>query len=469
MENLADSFRANADRLGLGGALFSADTVAVGFSGGADSGALLYLLCECCPDADIRAVHVNHMIRGESADRDEEHCRRVCEKLGVGFTALRADVPAEAEKLRIGLEEAARQARYRLFDGYLGKLKAEGKRSVLATAHNADDNLETLIFNLIRGSGTRGLGGIAPRRGDFVRPMLCYTSAQIRDFCREKGIDFVTDETNSDTRYTRNLIRSEIVPRLRALSPSCASSALSASLLLRRDEEYLDSLAIAALGDSSATSADTALLRGLDDCVLSRAVLTMYTNARGGRKDFGSVHIDACIGLIRRADSGELCLPGRITMKIYNGRAVFLSSDKVNADAAPFSFTLPVSAGEICGGVRYFDFSEAGFCLALSDASLPEPENPRTTENIYKISIHTTISFDKIIGSITVRSRRPGDTVIAGKMTKKVKKLFCAAHTDDRDSVPIFCDDEGIFYIPGVAVADRARGCPGDIRISYWR
>ena len=117
---------------------------------------------------------------------------------------------------------------------------AEGKKDVLfATAHNADDNLETLIFNLIRGSGAHGLSGIAPRRGYIVRPMLSLSSEEIRDFMRSRGESFVTDSTNADTSYTRNKIRTQVIPILRTVSPACERAAYSASLLIRRDDEYL--------------------------------------------------------------------------------------------------------------------------------------------------------------------------------------------------------------------------------------
>ena len=154
-----------------------------------------------------------------------------------------------AEKLSLGLEEAARTARYSAFDEYRKSLLAEGKKDVLfATAHNADDNLETLIFNLIRGSGAHGLSGIAPRRGYIVRPMLSLSSEEIRDFMRSRGESFVTDSTNADTSYTRNKIRTQVIPILRTVSPACERAAYSASLLVRRDDEYLFSEAQKAAG-----------------------------------------------------------------------------------------------------------------------------------------------------------------------------------------------------------------------------
>lgn len=468
MENLFDSFRRNAEELGIDAVLSSADVIVVGFSGGADSTALLHLLRGCYADAEIHALHVNHKIRGESAERDEAHCRELCGELGITFVLRTVDVPAEAKRMKLGLEEAARRLRYSAFDEYLCGLDSEGRHALVATAHNADDNLETMIFNLARGSGTRGLCGIAPIRGRYVRPVLCYTSAEIRDFCTANGFAFVTDETNADTKYTRNLIRSEVIPHLRSINPSCARSALSASLLVRRDDDYLNSLAACAIGDTDACSASAEILRNLDDSVLSRALLAMYSNARGGRKDFGGVHLESCIRLIRTSDSGELSLPGRMTMKLSGGKVAFAARGESAADPI-FSQTLPVSADEIRGSVHTFPFPNAGFCVALSDSALPAPKNPSDCENIYKISIHTTISFDKIRGSISVRNRLPGDRIVMGGMTRRLKKLFNSAHTENRGSVPVFCDESGILYVPGIGLRDGACDGAGDIRISYWR
>ena len=194
MDGIRENFISSAAKLGIGDALSGADAIVCALSGGADSCALLLLLKECYANAEIRAFHVNHMIRGEEADRDEEHCRALCGRLGVPFAAKKTDIPAMAEKLSLGLEEAARTARYSAFDEYRNSLLSEGKKDVLfATAHNADDNLETLIFNLIRGSGAHGLSGIAPRRGYIVRPMLSLSSEEIRDFMRSRGESFVTD------------------------------------------------------------------------------------------------------------------------------------------------------------------------------------------------------------------------------------------------------------------------------------
>lgn len=464
------SFIDSARALSLHDALESADTVAVGFSGGADSTVLLWLLAKCYANADIRAIHVNHMIRGEAAERDEAHCRAFCEKLDIPLEVRRIDVPAFAAERRIGIEQAAREARYSAFDEYLARLG--GERTYLCTAHNADDNLETVIFNLIRGSGARGMGGIAPRRGRILRPMLGMSGAQIREFAAEKGLDFVFDETNNDVRYTRNLIRGQVIPLLRQIAPGCALSAAHSSVLIRRDDTFIASLALEAVDGRE--SVPLGELRSLDDAVLSRALLEMYSTKRGERTDFGSVHIADCIRLIRESGHGEVCLPGAVSMYIANGEVTFAGTVRTRSDGiAPIFEHVLLAPGEM-PACRALDFSGDGFGIVLESTMSGCTEDADTAENfhswknIYKKSIHATIGFDKIKGTIVARNRRAGDTFLFRGMHRRLKKLFCDQKIAARDSLPVICDGDGVLFVPGVGVRDGAYDKDG-LRITVWR
>ena len=461
-----EKFIASAKAALVWDALSAADAIAVGFSGGADSTVLLALLLECFPDKDIRAIHINHMIRGEAADRDEEHCRRFCAERGVAFEARRVDVPALAAERRIGVEQAAREARYAVFHDFLSAL---GERAILCTAHNADDNLETVIFNLIRGSGTRGMGGVAPRRGRILRPMLSLSSAEIREYAASAALPFVVDETNADVRYTRNAIRGEVIPILRRLAPECAKSAAAGSALVRRDDEYLRSLASDAV--ASREQVPLADLRALDDAVLSRALIEMYTAARGERTDFSSVHIADCIALIRASGHGEVCLPGAISMLADCGAVRFAPTVR-GREAIEFSFTI-FHAGEALSDTKYYDFPALGFRVAVGGAkngAAPPfgDEKLISGANIYKKFIYMTIGFDKIKGSIAARNRLPGDKLTLRGVDRKLKKLLCDEKIPDRDRLPVFCDDDGVLFVPGVGARDGAAAKDG-LTIAVWR
>ena len=204
----------------------------VGFSGGADSSAVLHYLKDRC--ACVLAVHINHMIRGEEADRDELFCKSMAEKYGVEFLAVRVDVPSLAKERKKGLEETARDERYRVFGELIQK---NPQYKCIVTAHNANDNGETVIFNLARGSGANGISGIKPVSGNVVRPLIYCTREDIIKYCLDNNIEYVTDSTNSDTDYTRNNIRHNILPQLLSINPNFLESCSRLGEILRRDEE----------------------------------------------------------------------------------------------------------------------------------------------------------------------------------------------------------------------------------------
>ena len=185
--------------------------VLVGFSGGADSTALLhYLLARSrvC-GTRVSALHVNHGIRGECADRDEDFCRRVCADWGVPLTVIRADVPTLAKERGQGIEETARQVRYSAF---YEAMQADPTVTSVATAHNADDNAETVLFHMARGCGIDGLCGIPPVTDQrVIRPLLACSRKEIIAYCKGNNIQYMEDETNQDTRYTRNHIRHTVM------------------------------------------------------------------------------------------------------------------------------------------------------------------------------------------------------------------------------------------------------------------
>ena len=205
--------------------------VTVALSGGADSMSLLYALLNLREKLGItvNAAHLNHMIRGEEAERDTCFVKEQCEKLGVKLYCEYADIPAIAEREGISLELAARNTRYE----FLKRVSS----GLVATAHTASDNLETLLYNLARGSGLDGLCGIPPKRGIFIRPLITCTRDTVENYCSENNIPFVTDSTNLADDYTRNKLRHKVVPVLKEINPAVEMNALRTSSILRQDAE----------------------------------------------------------------------------------------------------------------------------------------------------------------------------------------------------------------------------------------
>ena len=210
-------------------------------SGGSDSVAMLCMLLQVAAERSlsIEAAHYNHRLRGEEADRDENFVRSLCAKLGVRFHSESGDVAQRAGELGTGIEETARRMRYEFLMRTAERIGAD----VISTAHTSNDNAETVLMHLARGSGARGLAGIPPVRGKIIRPLLCLTRQEVQEYLTRNGIDHVEDSTNDDPSYTRNRVRIELMPLFHAMNPSFAQDVLSLSELLRADDAFLDSLA----------------------------------------------------------------------------------------------------------------------------------------------------------------------------------------------------------------------------------
>ena len=263
------------------------ETVLLALSGGADSVALLRALRAL--GYPVRAFHLNHCLRGAESERDEAFCRTLCGRLGVPLAVERVDAAAAAHAQGTGVEEAARRLRYE-------RLRAAAQGAKIATAHTADDNLETMLFHLARGTGPKGLAGIPPVRGDIIRPLIGAERAQVEAYLAEHGQDFVTDSTNLSDDYTRNRIRHEVVPVLRQLNPSVCGAAARLGGLLRQDEAYLHEQAAACLTRAARPDGawETAPLREAHPAVRSRALrlleqVALARKMRGSNVPFATV------------------------------------------------------------------------------------------------------------------------------------------------------------------------------------
>ena len=326
-------------------------------SGGADSAALL-----CCLHAlgcDVAAAHLNHCLRGSESDRDEAFVRALCEKLGVPLTVERADVSAYALEQRLGAEEAARRLRY----GFLERTADAVGADWIATAHTADDNLETVLFHLIRGTGAQGMAGIPPRRGRIHRPLLQATREEVEAYLAALGQDYITDSSNLSDRYTRNRIRHHVVPALREIAPHAARSVLRMSEQVRADAACLDAIAgeyrmrYAPVGDGEA-AIDRGALRGLHASLRVRVLRQTLSQLGVPMSEIGSRHLRALSGLLDR--DGGTDLPGGWTACTDGARlAIFRHppdwneiSVGIGANVLPNGRILTLRAVENCSGVH---------------------------------------------------------------------------------------------------------------------
>ena len=422
--------------------MLSCDSLLVGLSGGADSVVLLHLLKK---EAALRgfsllALHVNHMIRGLEADRDEEFCRRLCEKWEIPFISERVDVPAIATGEKCGLEEAARNARYKIFS----KFCSENRIKRVATAHNSSDNLETVIFNISRGSSIKGVCGIPPVRENIIRPLIFCTKNEITEYAAENQLEYVYDSTNSDTDYSRNLIRHKIVPELQKLNPSVEDAISRMTLLARDDSDFLEKRA-SEISDNKIDS-----LLSLDMAILRRVIRNMYS-AYSKNGDLSYTHISDIISLISAGvPHSRISLPGGICASIENAALVF--TEDIKNETRP-SYKTKLSLGE---NIIIEDDSLIFICEEKDEKNEEISKYLIKKQNIYKISIKATIAFDIMNFSLFARNKKDGDRYVYGNMTRSIKKLFSEKKLPikDRATIPLIESEDGILWIPGFPTSD---------------
>jgi len=410
----------------------------VGFSGGADSVMLLCALVKYTRDNLLKlpiAVHLNHMIRGAEADRDEAFSREFSGALGVEFLGFRRDIPSEAERLSKGIEETARIVRYSIF---LDIIKGRNDVSCVAVAHNSTDNLETVIFNMMRGSGARGASGISPARDGIIRPIIYSPKRDILSALELANIPFVTDSTNFETEYKRNYIRSEILPKLRTLSDDPEAQVLKLSSALRADISYIESVASDFVDGYPDGAIPADALSELHSAVFSRAVSLMAK--RGGSTGVEFAHIEKLRGIIRGGNRNfSQSLPGGVSFVCERG--LCRVTDEESVFMPEFEYKLSLGENEI---------KEIGALLLLSREPI------EYSSKVYKIAIQQTIDFDIIEGGLTLREKRDGDSYVYGGMTRKLKKLFNdkALTKTERARVAVLCDGKGILWVSGFKVRD---------------
>ena len=309
-------------------------TVLCAVSGGADSVAMLHILYRLRDKLDfaLAAAHYNHNLRGSESDRDQrfvEQFVRLCcgEHRRVDGTILPAvplysgsgDVAGQARLRGTGVEETARDMRY----AFLRQAAREAGADLIATAHTASDNVETILFHLARGSGLRGLGGILPRREEIIRPMLTVTRREVEDYLFHHCLPHMEDSSNSNDDYARNRIRHQVLPVLEEISPGFLARAADTAALLRADEACLTGLARELAGRAvpreGGLAIEAAVIASAPDPVASRCLRLLLGRLWGGDQNCSAVHLNALLKLCRGDDpSGRLYLPhGTDARRVY--------------------------------------------------------------------------------------------------------------------------------------------------------
>ena len=417
--------------------LVRGETVLCGLSGGADSVFLLLAMCEMRErlGISVRAIHVNHCLRGSESDRDENFCRQLCEKIGVDFKAVRCDVKKFALENSLSDEQAGRILRYRIFS----ENSVGGK---IATAHNADDNLETVIFNLTRGTALRGICGIPPVRGNIIRPILAVTRAEIEDYLKSAGQNFVTDSTNLSDDYTRNKIRHRVIPILREINPSLNETAVRSIRNLRAENDFIEMWTDKAMkncrkGDSLCG------LKYYDEVIRHRCIARLLSE-KGF--PYSSERLQTADKIL--TEGGKLNISGNFHL-ISDGETVSLK-EIVQQSREMLSKELVIGENVI-------------FHDRVMKCEILSPEDFRNSQEISYEYVHKKLTFylldyDKIVGRAIVRNRRFGDRIKLPHrgFDSSVKKLINETVPKDMRAELHFIEDgEGTIFAECIGVAER--------------
>ncbi len=418
--------------------------VLLALSGGADSVLLFHLLLGYTRERNIpfAAAHVHHGIRGKEADRDAAFCHDLCNRQNVSFFLCCEDAPAYAcgDGKGRGLEYAARRVRYAALDRLMTENPIYG---VCATAHNATDNLETVLLHMLRGSGMRGMCGIPPVRDVFVRPLLLLAKRDVLAAVEELGAVYVTDSTNEETAYDRNYIRAEILPRLLPLraDPEAAVSRLCANM--REESDVIEEMADSFFADHvQRGTADRAALCALPSAVAFRVISRMCRPFMGDETPERK-HAHALLALLAGTRvQGHYSMPGHFDA-VFDRNAVFFERQ----DAGAVAYDLPLVMGQNVlphGAGEIWLFAERNL------------EFEKERSNVYNLFIQAKLDSATILGKLSARTRRAGDAYRYGGMTRRVRRLMADAQMplSLRATLPLVYDEAGIVWVPGFGVRD---------------
>ena len=475
------------------------DKIIAGVSGGADSVCLLFLLLEYCRKVPVSlcAVHVNHCIRADSG-QDAQFVESLCRELGVPFYLAREDVRGLAAREKLSEEDAGRIARYRAFR----RAAEEMGGTKIAVAHNMGDNAETMLFHLFRGSGLKGLCGIAPVRGNVIHPLLCLERREVEAYLAERGISWRTDSTNGEDHYCRNRIRHHILPYAESeIAQGAAVRMCRTAELLSETEDYLErqtreawGRCVRAVGQSGAAAemqqphyiVDVSRFRELHIVLRRRIVLGIAKALSPTGKDISAVHVEDVLSLFEELGNRDVSLPfGICARRRYNG--VILERRSRGDALGPGS---QISRGDAPGPGSQISREGAPSGEQnpqnLQGVSRQEAELPARAEDfpvtvrlengeileftiifgikrqeILRNQYTKWLDYDKIIEVPVVRYRKPGDYLTIadgeGKLRHKPLKEYMITEKiprEQRGQIPVLASGSHILWLAGYRISE---------------
>lgn len=425
--------------------------IVVGLSGGADSVSLLLLLQSAAQERglELTAVHVHHGIRGAEADRDAAFAKQLCEQYGISFRCERVDIPALAAAQGWTLEEAGRKERYRIFE----EIRQEVGASWIAVAHQKQDQAETMLFHLVRGSSLRGMGGIRPVSGRIIRPLLDTDRTELEQWLLDKGIAWCEDSTNRELDASRNVLRLSIIPQLRQLQPDLEGVLSQEAALFAEAADYLSGQAEAEFqaqqsqtataeqpreqqsqaataeraGQKSVISLSVSRLRQLHPALRREVLYRALWEAAGAKKDLTAHHVELLLRLCSLQSGRRLMLPYEVEVEREYDRLYFKrqTSEEENPDRCE---------RKIRADIRILDGAEARK-IAENDCT-------------------KCFDYANIEEIPMFRHKRPGDRIIlyADGRGKKLQDFLTDRKIParKRDQLLVLASGSDVLWIPGI-------------------
>lgn len=421
--------------------------ILIGLSGGADSVSLVLSLIELSTEFSFSVLccHVNHMIRGEEADRDENFARELCKKLDIDFYSTKIDIPALAKERKESLELCARNERYEYFESFI----VSGKADYIATAHTASDNAETVLFNIARGTGLAGLCGIPTVRDKIIRPLINVRRDEIEEYLKEENQEYVTDSTNLSDDHARNTIRHKVIPVLSQVNSGVISNISDMSKIIFRENTFLEKLICEMYTDNLKQ------LSSYDEVIRYRIIGKMY-------RDFCAFPLEYCHIEILNREIMKFCERKCGEEKVYN--LPNKVSARFSCGRLSFEDTKPEKELRIFPQ-QVLNYGENLIFDGLYLVILTDNQNDvfgkiiAKNKNIYTLFNEAELITDIINDKLYVRQRRAGDRILTCGMSKSIKKLLCdnKVPQNERNSLPIISDESGVLYVPCIGPCDKHR------------
>ena len=410
------------------------DTLTIGVSGGADSVALLHILLRLSKEEGwkLQVLHVHHGLRGAEADRDAAFVEKLCLGFGISCETVYLDVRREAEKRKKGIEETARILRYQALEE-----KAAGGK--IAVAHHQNDQAETFLMRLCRGTGMEGLSAMRPVREKLIRPLLFCSRKEIEDYCQEQGLFWQQDSTNEEEAYTRNRIRHRVLPLLEGIHGGSTIHLAQTASLLAEENDFLAKEAEMyfqkTLLSAEPVTLDRKLLSLLHPAMQKRVLRLAVGKASGSLMDISHVHIMELMELLKMETGKKMDLPKGIQAKnVYN--TMIFERRKKKEMTVGFSYVLPVN--------------EAVF---IKEAEILVETSLFTEKNVdFSIDDYTNVfDYDRIKQVLCCRTRETGDRVSLAQGSKKLKDFFIDRKIprQERDTLPMIASGKQVIWIWG--------------------